>query len=414
MNILLINMGSRGDINPFLALGVVLKEQGHQVTFITGEVHKHVVVFAGLNFVACTSAAAYYQVIHDPDLHHKHKFFNVIARYMMLQPMKAIYHIISQFNPSDTILISTHFMLAARLANEKMGFPLITICIQPSAFWSIERPPLSRDALYLPKLPYFLRKIILGLAEDHFLDRALSPELNDFRAQLNLPAVNKIYANWSFSNSKIVGLFPDWYAPPASDWPKHTELTGFVEFDENIEQQLPDQIQEFLDKDDPPLILTYGTANVKGKQFYQLFIETARKMGLRVIILNQYPEQLPALRQDRELLVSYVSLPKILPKSLGLIHHGGIGTLAQAIATSTPQLIVPFGFDQFDNAARVEHIGTGLKLHLKRYTNFNEAKDKIHQLIHSATIKNNCTRYSEKINFKKSAQITSQAILKFN
>ena len=62
------------------------------------------------------------------------------------------------------------------------------------------------------------------------------------------------------------------------------------------------------------------------------------------------------------LLRSYVPLSKLLPQAKVLVHHGGIGTVSQALAAGIPQLAVPFAHDQFDNAARVERLGCGLRL----------------------------------------------------
>jgi hypothetical protein len=79
----------------------------------------------------------------------------------MLNPMRKEYDIISKFNPKNILLIATQFMLGARLANEKLGFPLITLALQPASFWSVLQPALNPGALYLPKLPYFLRALFL-------------------------------------------------------------------------------------------------------------------------------------------------------------------------------------------------------------------------------------------------------------
>ena len=69
-------------------------------------------------------------------------------------------------------------------------------------------------------------------------------------------------------------------------------------------------------------------------------------------LLTRYPEQLPpalpaSVRHER-----YVPFSAILPRCAAIVHHGGIGTCAQALAAGIPQLVSPFGFDQPDNAVR--------------------------------------------------------------
>ena len=62
-------------------------------------------------------------------------------------------------------------------------------------------------------------------------DLTLAPELNRFRAELGLAPVHGIIDQWWHSPARIIGLFPDWFAPPAPDWPPQTRLTGFPLYD---------------------------------------------------------------------------------------------------------------------------------------------------------------------------------------
>lgn len=409
MNILLITLGSRGDVNPFIDVGLMLKNRGHAVTVVTSEVYANVITALGLDFISCNTAAEYNEIINNPDLYHPRKGFAVFAEYAMLNPMRKEYDIISQFNSSNTLLVATQFMLGARLANEKLGFPLVTVALQPASFWSIAQPPLNPGALYLPKFPYVLRKLMLKFLERNVIDRTLCPQLNQLRVELGLAPVNRIYSQWLFSPRKIIGLFPEWFAHPAVDWPAQTQLTGFIHHNENADQTLPEKVSHFLQADSPPLVLTYGTATTQGNYFFQVFIEAARKLKLRVLILTQYPEQLPPLQPEREIQVNYASLPKIFPHAAALVHHGGIGTLSQALTAGLPQLIVPMAYDQFDNASRLNQIGAGLSLTTKNYS-ISAAVNKIEKLLQSPEIKSNCLHYSKRIDFSQAGQLTCQLL----
>ncbi len=410
MNVLLSVLGSRGDLNPYLSIGVNLKKRGHQVTVITSEIYHQVVAKAGLNFISCHSAAEYYQAQNNPDLYHPRKGYEVFAEHL-LGTMRKLYYSIAEFNPAETLLISSQLMLGAHLANEKKGFPLINLALQPAAFWSVEEPAVRAGTLFLPKLPAFIRRLVLHKVEKDYIDGVLSVKLNHFRKELNLPAVNKIYSSWVFSpGKKIIGLFPDWFAKPALDWPTTTALTGFVNFDENAHQALPKEILEFLTKGEPPVILTYGTANTQGQYFFKTFIEAARRLHLRLLILTQYPEQLPALKLDRECHASYISLLTVLSKTRAIVHHGGIGTIAQALATATPQLLVPLAHDQFDNAVRLKKMGAAECLISRKNYSVAKAMKKLENLLTSTAIKSQCRSYAEKINFSRAEQLTCELI----
>ncbi len=98
------------------------------------------------------------------------------------------------------------------------------------------------------------------------------------------------------------------------------------------------------------------------------------ELGLRGVFLTPHFEQLPATLPPSVCWQDYVPLKALLPHVAALVHHGGIGTTAEALRAGTPQLIVPLAHDQFDNAARVVAMGAGASLHATRVTPARMAK----------------------------------------
>ncbi|MCX6957129.1 MAG: glycosyltransferase [Verrucomicrobiae bacterium] len=413
MNFLLISLGSRGDINPFISLALALKKRGHNATIITSEVYEKLITDLGLSFISCGSAEEYYEVIRHPDLYDPKKVFFLFEK-IVLGSMPLLYRILAGFDPKDTTLVATSLMLGARMAHEKYEFPLITVCLQPQVFWSAEKPsvfPTGSSALQ--RLPFFLRKIFCVLIDRYLVDRTLSPQVNQFRSTLGLPKIHHILSRWSYSPQKIIGCFPDWFAQPAADWPANLELTGFVHYDENPDELLAPEILNFLAAGEAPLVFTYGTFVTQGDHFFKTSIEAARKLGRRCLILTQHPEQLPSLNAKNEMLVSYVPLKKLLPHAAAIVHHGGIGTISQALVAALPQLIVPMSYDQPDNAFRLEKLGVSLTIPPKKYS-LDRAARTLQKLLDSREIKSQCLHYSKKINFHQAEQQLCKAIEKLS
>jgi rhamnosyltransferase subunit B len=75
------------------------------------------------------------------------------------------------------------------------------------------------------------------------------------------------------------------------------------------------------------------------------------------VLLTRRREQLPTPLPNSIAWFAHLPLGQLLPHAAGLVHHGGIGTLAEALKAGVPQLITPFAFDQFDNAARLQSLG---------------------------------------------------------
>lgn len=407
-DILLCTIGSAGDVYPFIGLGQGLRKRGYRVTLITSQFFETQARDAGLEFFGLGNAEDYQSIIQNPDLWDPEKGFEVFAKSVVLPIIEPVYEVISGFDPSKTVLAAQGQVFGAHIAHEKLGFPFITIHLQPAAFRSVHEFPL------LPAwMPPLLKRGIFNLVDAFVLDKLFAPEINRFRRRLSLPPVKKIFGNWMHSPQKNLGLFPDWFAHPQPDWPPRTQLTSFVYYDKKSGQEsLSEGLEKFLDAGDAPIIFTPGTAMKHANQFFADCIKACQMLGRRGILLTQYPEQLP-----RELPLdiqhfAYLPFSTILPRAAALVHHGGIGTIAQAIAAGIPQVIRPMAHDQPDNAARVEGLGIGASLSPKTF-HAASLTDKLNTVITSQQVQDRCKSYAQKINPDQSLNDTCTIIEDF-
>lgn len=206
-----------------------------------------------------------------------------------------------------------------------------------------------------------MRAGLLWAIERGVLDKTCAPALNRVRSILGLTPVTHILGKWVHSPDGVLGLFPDWFAPPQVDWPPYVSLTGFPLFDESDLHTVDEELERFLAEGEPPVVFTPGSTLVDSMQFFSTASRVLARLGQRGIFLAKAGTPMPAL-PPTILVRSYVPLSALLPRSKMLVHHGGIGTVSQALAAGIPQLAVPFAHDQFDNAARVERLGCGLRL----------------------------------------------------
>jgi len=407
--ILLCTIGSAGDVNPFIGIGQTLIKRGFRVVLITGQYFETQARNVGLEFFGLGSAEDYQSIIQDPDLWDPNKGFRVFADRVVFPIMEPAYEIIAGFDPSKTILVAQGQFFAAHIAHEKLGFPFITIHLQPAAFRSVYEFPL------LPvSLPPFVIRVLFSLIDSLVLDKLFAPNINRFRQRLNLPPVKKVFDRWMHSPQKNLGLFPEWFAQPQRDWPPQTQLTSFIYYDkQNENEDVPDELNKFLSAGSPPIIFTPGTAMKHADQFFRDCIEACQLLGQRGILLTQYPEQLPAELPQGIQHFSYLPFSKVLPRALALVHHGGIGTTAQAIAAGIPQVIRPMAHDQPDTAARVEKLGIGATLSPKKF-NAASLAENLKILITSQAVLDRCKIYAERIHPDQSLNETCTIIEKFS
>jgi rhamnosyltransferase subunit B len=259
-------------------------------------------------------------------------------------------------------------------------------------------------------MPRSLKRVLIN-ASDHFvIDPLLAPEINRFRGELSLPPVKHIFGDWMHSPLATIGLFPDWFAAPQPDWPSQTHLTGFIFHDKRTEEeQLPRDVLDFLDAGDPPIVFTPGTAMKHGTQFFEASVQACQILGRRGILLTLHKDQLPSTLPEGIQHFDYLPFSLILPRVAALVHHGGIGTIAPALAAGIPQVIRPMTHDQPDNAARVQSLGTGVSISPKDYTAQTIAET-LNGLLSSADVLARSKEYAQRIDPQKSLQETCDLI----
>lgn len=396
MTVLVIALGSAGDVYPNIGLALALKGRGHRVVLTAGAVFAHSAQRAGLEFHGLGTEQDFYNALRDPDIWHPYRAFSVVVRRVILLMMREIYQIIEGYDPHDTIMIAPATAFGARIANEKIGVPLVSANLQPSIIRSVYRPPVFGFPDLLGHLLRPFRPLYLRAVDRHIIDPLLAPDVNAFRARLGLPEVRRFFDNWIHSPQLVLGFFPDWFAPPQPDWPPNLHLTGFPLYDGGDTQKPAEGLEEFLESGDPPVVYTAGSANIFSAEFFRVSVEACLESGWRGILLTQFPDQLPVELPESVATFSYVPFSRLLPRAAALVHHGGIGTTAQAFAAGLPQLVVPLAHDQPDNAVRVRRLGVGDFVLPRRYKAVTAVK-KLRRLMQSADVLDSCVRYRQKL-----------------
>jgi len=403
LSVLLATIGSAGDVNPFVAIGGELRRRGHQVTLVTNAFFAPAAKGAGLDFIGLGTADDYRRTVDDPDLWDPRTGFRVFARRVVMPAIQPLYEILSRNLASNAIVVAQGQAFGAHLVHEKHGVPFVTIQLQPAAFRTIY------DAPVMPGwIPRFLRPTVFAFLDYLVLDRVFARDLNAFRSKLGLPKVRKIFASWIHSPQKSLGLFPDWFAPPQPDWPPQTELTGFVFLHEGPRPLAP-ELSAFLADGEPPIVFTPGTAMRQADLFFQASLRASMELGRRALLLTQYPDQLPPQLPDGAATSTYVPFETLLPRCAALVHHGGVGTAAQALAAGIPQLVRPMTFDQPDNAARLERLGVASSIRPDHYR-ARPVADALSFLLTSQAVSDKCRHFASKIDPAKGLQAVCDAI----
>jgi UDP:flavonoid glycosyltransferase YjiC (YdhE family) len=367
MNILLNPIGSGGDVLPFIRLGMALKARGHGVTVITTSLYEPLARHAGLAFVEWISPEAMQAVANDPDLWHPTRGLRLAIRTLGPWHRQLLEHIEARHVPRQTVVVAGSYALGARIAHDHLGVPLATLLLQPAFLRSVYRSPVLPGLPTPDWAPRAWKRLVYFLGDALVLDRVAAPAVNALRVELGLPAVRSVLGNWWHSPQRVIGLFPSWFGPPQPDWPAQVRLTGFPLYDGLGAEPVPAGLDEFLEEGEPPVVFTPGTMMRHPRRFFEEAVAACNRLGRRGLLLTRYRDQLPARLPEGVGHFDYVPFSQVLPRAAALVSHGGIGTLSQALAAGIPQLVMPLGFDQFDNAARLERLGVAATLIPRRF-----------------------------------------------
>jgi len=368
MRLLITALGSYGDVYPFVGLGVALHGRGHQVSIITNPHFQSTVESAGLDFLAVGTLADYELLAELENVWHPIRGPMLVMRKGVVEILRELYGVIeANYQSGETVLVAHMLDMASRVFQEKHHAPLASVHLAPLMLRSFKQTSQMGTLLMGESVPRWLRRAQFWMADRLIIDRIIGPELNGLRKELGLAPVRFIMRDWWYSPQLVLGLFPEWFAPPQPDWPANVHLTSFPLWDEPAQSDLPGEVADFLAAGDPPIVFTPGSAMAQGKSFFQAAIEACQLLQCRGILLTKYSEQLPRKLPDSVPHFGFVPFSRLLPRAAAFVHHGGIGSCAQGLAAGLPQLLMPMAYDQPDNAARLERLGVARSLRPRKF-----------------------------------------------
>lgn len=397
--------GSAGDVHPFLGLALALQRRGHRVTFVVNGYFEALARQLGLDIELLGTRDEFLRLTESADLWHPLKSFGYIYRHGIQLAMRDHFEILRRHASEGPIVSVTSALgFGGRIAQEKLGIPLITVHLQPAVIWSDMAPPEYPGAMG----PLWFRRWAYGLGDRWVLARAAAPTLNAWRRELQLPPLKRL-TNWWHSSWSVLCLFPEWYAPAQPDWPPNVIQTGFPLWDERADEPLPTEVAAFLSEGDRPIAFTPGSANQHGQAFFEAASQACKRLGRRGMLLTRFPHQVPRQLPEGVRHFDYVPFASLLPHIAALVHHGGVGTTAQALAAGVPQLIVPLAHDQFDNGVRVERLGVGKAIDSKRLGSQRLATQ-LAELLDSPSARKACDEARRRVQQGPTLDDTAQSI----
>lgn len=388
-NIAIMALGTLGDINPFLCIAKDLKARGHKITFISNAYYQQQISSTNVDFKPLGETERVATTLSNPDLWDKKKSSKLFYQ-LCIDLTEPGYNTIADLDQKNGIdvIIAPVYCFSAKLANEKFNIPLITVMPNPILVRSIHAPAVYPVLPWLSNCGSLGARLLYSLLDKSF-EKFLNEPINQIREKLALPHLDKVKP-WLKSSNELIGLWPAWFKPPQIDWPDNITLTGFLHYDGETTSNsaLPDSINQ------KPIVVAPGSAMMHAKDLFRTIVDASVLLDKPVLLMTPYTEQLPSPLPDHVRHIHFYPFQQLLHKCSAIIHHGGIGTTARSFSAGIPQFITPMAFDQFDNANLIKKAGVGDYLYQDKINAKSLAK-KLHYLLSSKMVKNNCKRISK-------------------
>lgn len=362
--ITMLLMGSRGDVQPYIPLGVGLQRAGHVVTLAAPAVFAPMIQAAGLtvyptriNVQEELKKPEVSKLLGDKWLMFKLgkviEIFNSIYRSVFEDFLNAT-------EGADLIIAST-VAYGAQECAEKRGIPIISSHLSPLS------PTSAFPTFFLRAgLPFGLLNRQLHYFTEWASWMSARSAINQWRKnELGLPPLGMF--NTIFGRMRVAGL-PILYAyspsviPKPADWLPQEHVTGYWTLQAPTDYAPPESLKAFLAAGAPPVYIGFGSmVDESPERLTRLAIEALQRSGQRGILLSGWGglsgESLP----DTVYMVNDISHDWLFPQVAAAVHHGGAGTTGASLRAGIPTIITPFLLDQYAWAKVVAELGVGPK-----------------------------------------------------
>ncbi len=351
MRVLLSTIGSRGDVQPLVALGWQLKALGQEVRLCVPPDFREWIEDLGMSVTPI-----------GPELRSTGKASPSAAPLTAERRRRLIEGTVTaQFETiaaaaqgCDVIVGATALQVAAPSVAERMGIPYFFAAYSPAVLPSPHHAPPVLAALGDKPAPELADYSDLWVQDARRWNDTWGSLLNSHRAALGLAPVSDV-------RSYILTEQP-WLAadPTLGPWPdpadKAVLQTGAWILPD--ERPLSAELEAFLDTGPPPIYFGFGSIRAP-EDLSRVMVTSARALGRRAIVSRGWADLSLVDDEPDCLAIGEVNQQALFERVAAIVHHGGAGTTTAAARAGAPQVVIPQHYDQPYWARRVGHLGIG-------------------------------------------------------
>jgi sterol 3beta-glucosyltransferase len=372
VRVVIVTLGSRGDVQPYVALGAGLKAAGHEVVLATHAPFGAQIRARGLGFspmegdpreeMGTEAARAALESGKNP-----FRFWRRFVESGKERAGRLMRDCLRACEGAEAILFSgTGFLVAFHVA-EALKVPFVPAYLQP-----VHRTRHMPDVLF-PEAPAWLPfrgsyDLLSHLVSEQLLWQLLRGATNEARREvLGLPPIPLAgpFGELGRSLRPYLYGFSEHVVPRPPDWGEHLRITGYWFLGDEGGRRPPPGLEDFLSSGEPPVCVGFGSMGVRSpEETTALVLGALRLSGRRGVLLSGWGGIGNADLPDEVFKLEEAPHGWLFPRAAAVVHHGGAGTTGAGttgagLAAGVPSVVVPFFGDQNFWAGRVRALGAG-------------------------------------------------------
>ncbi|MDR7871200.1 MAG: glycosyltransferase [Tissierellaceae bacterium] len=364
MRLAIFTLGTRGDVQPYIALAKKAIEKGHSAVICTGKSFKNLIEENGVEFAETKSDLMAMleteegKMVYNSAMRHPLKTKRYLNEVVNPAYRKSLDQFYKCAQGADVIIYHPKVFGAPDIAKALripcISMPPIPITYPIEEFPNLAISPTRNLGKTFNKLTY---KIM------YKAESASIKEVNDFREKtLNLPKRKSGKYTFKIDDNQIPIIYPisPYLFQDVKSWEDKVYLPGFFYLDTGNEV-LEQKVVEFLKSGKEPIVISFSSMPLKSAgKFQEILVKALKETGNCAIVLVGN-SGIDFKEENNILTVKSAPHTLLFPLAKGIIHHGGVGTVAAALKSGKAQIIIPFAVDQPFWANRLYKLGYSLK-----------------------------------------------------
>lgn len=415
MSITVLAIGSQGDVLPYLALAVGLKNAGYKVRFAANSNFSNVAASYGLDFFAIkldsfeftqnSQTQSWLDAESIPSL--------ILSTNRVIRPMleRIMEDVFAACHGTEAVIYHSYALPFVYHICKQLHIPCIPASLHPmptrsypAILSNIRRSPSKTLNLLTHLLVHQISwQVFLPVVRKHW------------SGHFPLPLIGPYWEILKGPQPILCGYSPA-VLPVSEDLPQHVTITGYWFLDPHPNWQPDPALTEFLRSTPKPIYIGFGSMGnpAKNQDTANIILETIARTGVRAVLSTGWS----GLGTDR-LLPENIFLVKdtphrwLFPQMAAIVHHGGAGTTGAALSAGVPSLIIPHFGDQYYWGRRIAELGVGPEPIVRKKLTVENFAGAISNALNDSAMRERASRLGATITAEDGVNLAVQVIQKY-